>query len=81
MEPDTLTIDCDNEWFRIGEGTLWEGKNLYQLYGEAFNRLLSLLELQRTELQNAVGVQSTLGYLARAREQLARTRELLKAEG
>lgn len=34
--PDTLTIDCDNEHFRISEGTLWDGKTLYQLYGEAF---------------------------------------------
>lgn len=33
--PDTLTIDCDNEWFRI-KGTLWAGKNLHQLYGEAY---------------------------------------------
>lgn len=33
--PDTLTIDCDNEYFRI-QGTPWEGKNLYQLYGEAY---------------------------------------------
>ena len=34
--PDTLTIDCTNECFRIGKGTLWEGKNLYQLYAEAY---------------------------------------------
>jgi len=34
--PDTMTIDCDNEYFQIGKGTIWEGKNLYQLYGEAF---------------------------------------------
>ncbi len=34
--PDTLTIDCDNEYFRIGKGTIWEGKNLYQLYQEAY---------------------------------------------
>jgi len=33
--PDTLTIDCDNEYFRI-KGTLWEGKNLHQLYSEAY---------------------------------------------
>ncbi len=33
--PDTLTIDCDNEYFRVGNGT-WEGENLYQLYGKAF---------------------------------------------
>ena len=32
--PDTITIDCDNEYFRI-KGTMWEGKNLYELYGEA----------------------------------------------
>lgn len=34
--PDTLTIRCDNEHFRIGKGTIWEGKNLYQLYSEAY---------------------------------------------
>jgi N-acetylneuraminate synthase len=33
--PDTLTIDCDNEYFRI-EGTLWEGRTLYDLYEEAY---------------------------------------------
>lgn len=33
--PDTLTIDCDNEHFRI-KGTLWQGRLLYDLYGEAF---------------------------------------------
>jgi pseudaminic acid synthase len=32
---DTLTIDCDTEHFRI-KGTLWNGRNLYDLYGEAF---------------------------------------------
>lgn len=34
--PDTMTIDCDNEYFRIGKGTIWEGKTLYQLYQEAY---------------------------------------------
>lgn len=34
--PDTLTLDCHNEYFHIGKGTLWEGKNLYALYGEAY---------------------------------------------
>jgi pseudaminic acid synthase len=32
---DTLTIDSDNEWFRV-KGTLWEGRTLYDLYTEAF---------------------------------------------
>lgn len=34
--PDTLTIDCDREEFRIGAGTPWEGRTLYDLYGEAY---------------------------------------------
>ncbi len=33
---DTLTIDCDNEYFRIGGGTAWDGKTLYNLYKEAY---------------------------------------------
>ena len=33
--PDSLTIQCDNEYFRIGEGTIWQGRTLYDLYGEA----------------------------------------------
>lgn len=35
-KPDTMTIDCEKEHFRIGEGTIWEGRNLYDLYGEAY---------------------------------------------
>lgn len=34
--PDTLTINCNNENFQIGKGTLWEGRNLYDLYSEAY---------------------------------------------
>jgi pseudaminic acid synthase len=34
--PDTITIDCDNEYFRIKQGTIWDGKTLYQLYKEAY---------------------------------------------
>ncbi|MEQ2010478.1 MAG: pseudaminic acid synthase [Limisphaerales bacterium] len=33
---DTLTIACDNEFFRIGGGTLWDGRTLHDLYQEAF---------------------------------------------
>ena len=33
--PDTITIDCDNEYFQIKEG-LWKGKTLYKLYQEAY---------------------------------------------
>jgi pseudaminic acid synthase len=34
--PDTMTIACDREEFRIGGGTLWDGRNLHDLYGEAY---------------------------------------------
>lgn len=33
--PDTITIDCDNEYFQIEKGT-WKGENLYRLYGKAY---------------------------------------------
>lgn len=44
--PDTMTIDCHNEHFMIGKGTIWEGKNLYELYGEACTPWEWLPELQ-----------------------------------
>jgi hypothetical protein len=31
---DTLTLDCDTEYFRI-KGTIWEGRTLHDLYREA----------------------------------------------
>lgn len=34
--PDTLTIDCDNDYFRLSQGTIWDGTTLYKLYKEAY---------------------------------------------
>ncbi|MBR3397287.1 MAG: pseudaminic acid synthase [Lachnospiraceae bacterium] len=34
--PDTITIDCRGEEFMATKGSLWEGRNLYQLYEEAY---------------------------------------------
>ena len=34
--PDTMTIDVDRAEFRCGCGTLWDGRRLYELYGEAY---------------------------------------------
>ncbi|MBF0233058.1 MAG: pseudaminic acid synthase [Desulfamplus sp.] len=34
--PDTITIDCNNEYFQIKHGTIWDGKSLYDLYKEAY---------------------------------------------
>ncbi|NWF67048.1 MAG: pseudaminic acid synthase [Campylobacterales bacterium] len=33
---DTLTIDCDNEYFQIHQNTLWDGESLYSLYKKAY---------------------------------------------
>lgn len=33
---DTLTLDCDNEFFQINQGTVWDGTTLYKLYQEAY---------------------------------------------
>ena len=34
--PDTITIPSSQEYFRVSGGTLWDGKTLYDLYGEAY---------------------------------------------
>ena len=33
---DTITLNCDNEYFQITQGTIWDGTNLYKLYEEAY---------------------------------------------
>jgi len=33
---DTLTLNCRNAYFQIGEATVWKGKNLYDIYSEAY---------------------------------------------
>jgi len=52
--PDTLTLNCTNEYFQIGKGTQWEGKNLYQLYGEAYTPWDWQPDLKR--IANSVGL-------------------------
>jgi pseudaminic acid synthase len=34
--PDTMTIDCPKDYFKINHGTIWDGRNLYALYKEAY---------------------------------------------
>ncbi len=36
--PDTITIDCDNEYFRIGKGTM--GNNLLRIMFDPFARCM-----------------------------------------
>lgn len=34
--PDTITLDCHNKYFQIKQGTIWDGRTLYELYKEAY---------------------------------------------
>jgi pseudaminic acid synthase len=34
--PNTITLDCDNEYFQIKQGTIWDGTTLHKLYQEAY---------------------------------------------
>jgi len=33
---DTITIDSDKDYFRVKQGTVWDGSTLYQLYQKAY---------------------------------------------
>lgn len=33
---DTITLDCDNEYFQIKHGTIWDGTTLHKLYQQAY---------------------------------------------
>lgn len=34
--PDTITLDCNNKYFQITQGTIWDGTTLHKLYQEAY---------------------------------------------
>jgi pseudaminic acid synthase len=34
--PDTITIDCNNKYFQVNQGTTWDGITLYELYKKAY---------------------------------------------
>ncbi len=34
--PDTITIDCNNEYFQVKTNPAWAGRTLYDLYKEAY---------------------------------------------
>lgn len=44
--PDTITMDCDNQYFQIEQGA-WNGENLYQLYGKAYTPWEWTFELKK----------------------------------
>ncbi len=52
--PDTITLDCDNEYFKLKQGTIWDGKTFYELYQEAYTPWDWQPKLQ--ELANELGL-------------------------
>ncbi len=53
--PDTITIKSNAKYFRIGNGTIWKGKNLYDLYAEAYTPWEWQPELKK--IANAFGME------------------------
>ena len=33
---DTMTLDCNNKYFQVNHGTIWDGETLYKLYKKAY---------------------------------------------
>ena len=52
--PDTITLDWDNEYFKLKQCTIWDGKTFYELYQEAYTPWDWQPKLQ--ELANELGL-------------------------
>ena len=55
---DTLTLDCDNEYFRI-RGTAWDGLKLHELYRQAYTPWEWHADLQQTAVEAGLQFFST----------------------
>jgi len=72
--PDTLTIDCDNKWFRVG-GTnrAGRGQTLYELYGKAYTpwewqpKLQQIAKRHGVHLFSSAFDESAVDFLERLR--------------
>lgn len=52
--PDTITLDCDNPYFQIRSGTVWDGRTLRDLYAEAYTPWEWHEQLQREAHQRGL---------------------------
>lgn len=59
-----ITIDCDNDYFKIAGGTLWDGQTLYQLYKETYTPWEWLPKLQKITLDLGMDFFSTPSDMA-----------------
>jgi sialic acid synthase SpsE len=70
--PDTMTINVRNNFFQI-KGTIWEGKSLYDLYGEAYTpwewqpKLKKIAEELNIDLFSTPFDQTAVDYLEKSR--------------
>ena len=60
--PDTLTIDCDDDYFRI-QGTLWHGRSLFDLYIKKPRRPLRASSLSSFHPPMAACAENKIGRL------------------
>ena len=56
--PDTMTIDCNNEYFHINNG-LWAKESLYQLYQKAYTPWEWHTELKEEAYKTGIDFLST----------------------
>lgn len=56
---DTITLNCKSEDFKISQGTLWDGRYLYDLYKEAYTPWEWHEELFRTAREEGIVAFST----------------------
>ncbi len=54
-----ITIDCDNKYFQVGGGTLWDGETLYSLYKKTYTPWDWLPKLQKLAHSLGLGFFST----------------------
>ena len=57
--PDTMTLDCKSDHFVIGKGSIWEGRNVYELYEDAYTPWEWLPELQAAAKDAGITIFST----------------------
>ncbi|MBF9018679.1 MULTISPECIES: pseudaminic acid synthase [unclassified Oceanispirochaeta] len=51
---DTMTIKCDNSYFKINNGSLWDGKTYYELYEDASMPWDWYLKIKKIALDNNI---------------------------
>jgi pseudaminic acid synthase len=54
FRPDTITMNCSNDYFKINQNTIWDGQTLFELYQKAYMPWEWTKELQ--DLAHKIGL-------------------------